>query len=204
MNRAIGVAVGALALIVVLVLGVVAIVGEGERQAGHEAGSEEGKASPPVREATAGGVKLTVDVTPDEGKVGELVQIAGRLVDAATGEPVRNVRYELVAWHLEEDKPVFRARIGSADGTFSWGHQFWDGTEHELRIVASPGDGGSRQFAPVTLRRVVAVEPVPPSVPVQLRALLYLLAVTAVGLVVGIQVGLRTGRRSAALRPRVA
>jgi hypothetical protein len=199
-RRQIGLAVGALALVLALVLGVIAILGETQRHGAHE--TEEAKA-PPVREVTAGGVRLTVDVQPPAGKVGELVQITGRLVDAATGEAVRNVRYQLVAWHLEDDVPVFRTTIGSADGTFAWRHQFWDGTEHEIRVIATPGEGTTRQFAPLTLRRAIAVEAVPPPLFVQLRALVYLLVVTAVGLVIGIQIGLRTGRRSA-VSPRAA
>lgn len=201
MRRTIGILAGAAALVVAVVLGAITIIGETERQGAH--GEGEAKA-PPVREVASSGVRLTVDVRPEHGKVGEVVQITGRLVDASTGEAVRNVQYQLVAWHLEDDVPVFRTRIGSADGTFRWGHQFWDGTEHEVRIIAQPGEGASRQFPALTLRRVVEVEAVPPAIFVQVRALLYLVAITAVGLVVGIQIGLRVRRPAVAPRAQPA
>jgi hypothetical protein len=181
--------VGGVAAIIAVALLVIAVLGEGQRY-GH-GGEEEPAAAPaPPREVTAGGVRLNVTLNPEEGKVGEVVTIQGRVTDMS-GAPIRNVRFELISHHLEDDVPIFRTTIVSADGTFNWGNQFWDGTEHELRITASPGPDASQQFSPLTLRREVVVEAVPPTVGNQLRSRFDLLLPVAIGLAVGIPLGLR-------------
>lgn len=184
-----GLIIAGAAAIIAIALLIIAVLGEGQRSPGH--GGEEAAPRPaPQNEVTAGGVRLNVTLSPEAGKVGEVVNIQGRVTDAS-GAPVRNVRFELISHHLEDDVPIFRTAFVAPDGTFSWGNQFWDGTEHELRITASPGPDASAQFGPLALRRVVEVEPVPPSVGNQLRALFWLLLPVALGLAIGVPLGLR-------------
>ncbi|MBI3973069.1 MAG: hypothetical protein HY332_17460 [Chloroflexi bacterium] len=187
-------AIAGVAAIAAIALLVVAVIGEGERYGGH--GEEEhAPQAAPQREVTNGGYKLSITLTPDAGKVGEVVTIVGRVADAS-GNMVRNVRFELTSHHLEDDVEVFKTTFVAPDGVFNWGNQFWDGTEHEIRITASPGPEASAQFAPLTLRRIVEVEAVPPSVGVQVRAMLWLLLPVALGLAAGIPLGLRAPRRA--------
>jgi hypothetical protein len=197
-------AIGGAAAIVAIALLVVLVMGETQRYGAHGAEHEAAPAVPPQREVSSGGFRLTVTLSPEEGKVGEVVTIQGRVTDAA-GAPVRNVRFEVVSHHLEDDADVFRATFLSPDGTFTWGYPFWDGTEHEIRVTAAPGPDASAPFSPLTLRRVVAVEPVPPPIGVQLRAMFWLLLITAAGLAVGLPLGLRAPMRGrVAVRPRAA
>jgi hypothetical protein len=188
-------ALAGLAAIVAVALLVVAFLGEGERGGGHAGEEHDSAAAPRANDVTSGGYRLAISLSPEAGKVGEIVTISGRVTDPS-GQPVRNVRYELVSHHLEDDVPVFRTGFVSADGTFSWGNQFWDGTEHELRIAASPADP-SAAFPQLRLTRVVDVEAVAPPLGVQVRALLWLLLPVALGTAIGIPLGLRAPRRPA-------
>jgi hypothetical protein len=195
--------IGGLAAILAVALLVVTILGEGQRGGAHQM-EETAPAPAPPGDVTSGGYRLAVSLSPEEGMVGEVVTITGRVTDPA-GAPVRNVRFELVSHHLEDDVDIFRTTFVSPDGTFSWGNQFWDGTEHEIRVTAGPGPDASAQFTPLTLRREVAVEPVPPPVGVQLRAMVWLLLPVVLGLAVGVPLGLRSpARRRAPVRGSTA
>ena len=187
--------IAGLAAIVAIALLVVAFLGEGQRGGAHVAEEHEAAApAPRQNNVTNGGYRLAISLSPDAGVVGEVVTITGRVTDAS-GQPVRNVRYELISHHLEDDVPIFRSTIVAPDGTFSWGNQFWDGTEHELRITASSADPAA-SFPQLRLVRVVDVEPLPPPVGVQVRALLWLLLPVALGTAIGIPLGLRAPARS--------
>lgn len=195
--------IGGLTAIVALGLLAILVLGETQRY-GHGDVEEHGapaSATAPLREVAGDGVRLSVSLTPEQGKVGEVVNILGRVTDT-TGNPVRNVRFELVSHHLEDDVDIFRTSVVGADGTFTWGNQFWDGTAHELRITASPGLEAPQQFSPLSLRRVVEVEAVPPGIGVQVRALLWLLLPVGLGLALGLPLGLRAPARRAATTRR--
>jgi len=196
--------IAGLAAIVAVALLVVAFLGEGQRGGAHVAEEHEAAAPAPRQNAvTSGGYRLAISLSPDAGVVGEVVTITGRVTDAS-GQPVRNVRYELISHHLEDDVPIFKSTIVAPDGTFSWGNQFWDGTEHELRITASSADPAA-SFPQLRLVRVVDVEPLPPPVGVQVRALLWLLLPVALGTAIGIPLGLRApARRVTNLRQTTA
>src|SRR5687768_13436641 len=127
--------VGGLAAIVAVALLVVVFLGEGQRGGVHEAEEEHAPAAAPQREVTSGGFRLTVTLTPEEGTVGEVVNITGRVTDMA-GNMVRNVRFQLTSHHLEDDVDIFKTSFIAPDGLFVWGNQFWDGTEHEMIVTA--------------------------------------------------------------------
>ncbi len=120
--------------------------------------------------------------------------LTGSLTDAS-GAPIRNVHYEMSILQIEDDKTVFATGTNSLDGTFSWNNDFWDGSEHNLKIVASPAAGSSVQFEPVTLEHVVDVTALAPPMRVKILGLLYLSAVVALGLVVGLMLARRRALR---------
>ena len=198
-RRTLGIVFGGLAAILAVALLIVTILGEGERGGGHDAGEMESAPAAPNRQTANAQVRFTLGVEPAEPAVGEVVTLSGRLVDAQTGQPVRNVRYEVTGQHLEDDVALFTARFSSLDGTFTWGYHFWDGVEYELRINVAPQPDSSVQFSPLFFRGPLDVTPVAPPVFIQLRSLFYLVAITGLGLVAGLW--LSTLRRA---RPSIA
>ena len=196
MGRATGLALGAIAAVLVVALLVLAVIGEGERSGGEE----EAAGPPTTTSAMSSDARLEVTLSPPHAKVSEVVMVTGKLVDTRTGAPIKQAQFQVVSWHVEDDFAVFDSTVGAIEGTFMWGVQFWDGAEHELRITARPAPGASVQFAPVTLNHLVEVEGVAPPLWVQIRATLYLVAVAAVGLVIGIPLGARV--RGMLARPR--
>ncbi len=111
------------------------------------------------------------------------------------GAPLTNVHYQISVVQIEDDKTVFAAETDAPDGTLNWTHDFWDGTEHSVKLVASPMAGTSANFEPVTLDYVVGVTPLAPPMRVKLLGTLYLLLPIILGLVIGIFLAQRAGRR---------
>lgn len=201
-RRALGLVAGGVAAILAAALLIITILGEGERGGTVEHGATPRTA--PVRQTANSQVQFNLTVSPEMPAVGEVATLAGGLVDAQTGQPVRNVRYEVTAQHLEDDVALFTARFASLDGTFTWGYHFWDGVEYELRITATPLPDSSVQFTPLSFRGPLDVTPVAPPVLVQLRSLLYLVALAGIGLVLGLVLAPRAPARSAPGRPVTA
>ncbi len=196
MGRATGLALGLIAAVLIVALLILAVIGEGERS-----GDEAETAGPPTTvTAESSNARLEVTLAPPHAKVSEVVMVTGKIVNASTGAAIEQAEFQVVSVHVEDDLAVFDSTVGASEGTFTWGVQFWDGAEHELRITARPAPGASVQFAPVTLQHLVEVEGVAPPLWGQIRATLYLVAVAAVGLVIGIPLGARV--RGTLARPR--
>ncbi len=124
-------------------------------------------------------------ITPSQPAI-----LTGLLTDS-NGAPIRNVHYEMSIVQIEDDKTVFATGTDSLDGAFAWNNDFWDGSEHNLKIVASPTAGSNVQFEPVTLEHVVEVTALAPPMRVKVLGLLYLSAVVALGLVAGLMLARR-------------
>ena len=186
-GRVLGWTLGVIAAVVTVALVIWLVVpGEIERSGG---GGKASEAPAATTSATTGNARLDVTLLPGAARVSEVVMVTGRLVDTTSGRPIKDVHFDLKSWRLEDDLAVFKATVGAVDGTFTWGEQFWDGAEHELRITARPAPGASVQSAPVELKSLVDVEGIAPPLWVQIRATLYLVAVAAIGLVIGIPLG---------------
>jgi len=198
-RRTLGLLIGGLAAILAIGLLIVTFLGETERGGGLAEEPNPAAQTPPNRQAANSQVRFTLQVEPDAPAVGEVVTLNGRLVDAQSGQPVRNVRYEVTGQHLEDDVALFTAKFASLDGTFAWGYHFWDGVEYELRINVSPQPDSSVQFSPLSFRGPLAVEAVAPPVSIQVRSLLYLVGITGLGLLAGLWLSrLRPARASVA------
>lgn len=196
MGRALWLALGAIAAVLIVALLILAVIGEGARSGGEEAAA----GPPATASATTGNVRLDLSLSPAHARVSEVVTITGKLVNTSTGNAIKNAQFELVSLHVEDNLSVFETTVVGTEGTFSWGVQFWDGAEHELTITARPAPGASGQFEPVELQHLVDMEGIAPPLWVQIRATLYLVGVAAVGLVIGIPLGSRL--RGALARPR--
>src|SRR6185295_18163187 len=112
--------------------------------------------------ATSGDAKLELTVaSPSAITPAQPANLTARLTDL-NGTPIKDVYFEVSIVQIEDDKTVFATGTDATDGQFSWGHDFWDGTEHTVKIVASPAAGAAAQFQPVTLEHVVPVTALAP------------------------------------------
>ncbi len=135
--------------------------------------------------ASNNGAKFELSVeAPQAITPSQPATLTGHLTDA-NGAPIRNVYYEVSIVQIEDDRTVFATSTDSADGAFSWTHDFWDGTEHTVKIAASPAAGSEAQFEPLTLEHVVDVTPLAPPLRVKVLGTLYLTAVIGLGMVAG-------------------
>ena len=141
--------------------------------------------------ASSAGAKLALSIqSPSAITPSQPAALTGSLTDAS-GAPIRNVHYEMSIVQIEDDKTVFATSTDSLDGAFVWNNDFWDGSEHNLKIVASPAAGSSTQFEPVTLEHVVEVTALAPPLRVKVLGLFYLSAVVALGLAAGLTLARR-------------
>ncbi len=141
------------------------------------------------------GRQLELAMSSDRGTVGQPVHFEGRVLDA-TGQTISGtVHYDLEVVNNEYGEVVFTTGFDVADASFVWDYQFWDGTEHGVRVLASPPAGASPTFTPLEFNQKFLVTPVPPPTWVQVRALAYLLILVAIGLVAGLSLGGRGSPR---------
>ncbi len=138
-------------------------------------------------QATSPEAHLDVEVSPGWGRVGMLNTVRVRVLDAA-GQP-QAATVQVVAWHLEDDHPVYTFRVNAPEGEATVRLQFFDGAPHELRVQATPAQGG-----PLDVRAPIEVEGLAPPTWLKLRVLALLLVPLVLGLAVGIQLGRRPVR----------
>ena len=141
--------------------------------------------APFTQEATAGDLTLVYEMAPGAGKVGAINRLAFRLVDAQ-GQPVPETTFDLVLWHIEDEKPIFATTLFAPEGVTSLDFQFFDGAEHEVRLSAQSPAGD------VSLARVVEVEGINPPMAVKVKTTLYMVLLVLAGILVGLR--LRLGR----------
>lgn len=127
-------------------------------------------------------------------RVGVPVPVRAALVDVATGAPLPGVRWDLTIDDAEHGTRVFSSSTTSPGVEFVGRFQFTDGAPHRVSLRARR-EGGARDgrdaAASVELAVLVGVEAVQPPTRVVVRALVMLLAVTALGLGVGFALSVR-------------
>lgn len=194
MRRLIWAVGGAVAVAVLLLTGILISIETG--LAGH-AEESEGQTTPMEFAGEAAGLKLMAVLSPAMPAVGETADLSAKLIDAS-GAPVRDVAYQVSAYHLEDEKDMVNIAFAAPDGTFTWTYQFFDGAAHELRILAAP-QGDAARFAPVSAVAEVDVMGLDPPLPVKLKTTFLLLVVVLVGIIVGLAI--RGGLRLRAASP---
>lgn len=133
-------------------------------------------------------VELILHISPGTTtSVTELTEISGEIKNAETGEPVKNAKVTINAWHIEDEKTMAEMELYVPDGTFAWSNRFFDGAEHKLTVSVTPAEGGQAAFAPFSTEVVIDVEGVGPPAPVVIKTLVYLLGIAAAGMVAGYQ-----------------
>lgn len=148
--------------------------------------------------ASSPGARLYLSIAaPSPITPSQPATLSAHLTDA-NGAPIQAVHYDVSVVQMEDVKTVFAASTDSVDGAINWTHDFWDGTDHMLKVVASPSAGSAVQFAPVTLEHVVGVIPLSPPLRVKLLGTLYFLVVMTLGTLAGTLLARRSAVRHAA------
>jgi len=136
--------------------------------------------------ASNAGIDLDFTMNPGAGKVGMLneLTLTARDVD---GQLIPNTNFDVKLWHIEDDKPVFSTNLFGKNGQANINFQFFDGAEHEVRVVAQ------NYIGEVSLARIVEVEGIQPPMSAKVKTAIYFVLIT----LFGIGAGLRLQRKGA-------
>lgn len=150
-------------------------------------GDEVSAVEPFTESVTNGDLTLTYAMNPGAGKVGTLNTLTFEATNN-NGVLVPDTTFEVKFWHIEDDKPVFATKLYAPAGQTQLDFQFFDGAEHEVRLVASNAIGT------VDLAKVVDVEGIDPPMPVKIKTTIYLVLVTFVGILIGLRIQVIRGK----------
>lgn len=151
-------------------------------------GGNVSSAEPFTQSATNGNVTLTYAMNPGAGRVGTLNQLNFSAADDS-GNPIPNTTFEVALWHIEDDKPVFATTLFAPTGKAHLEFQFFDGAEHDVRVLASNSLGNAQ------LARVIEVEGISPPLPVKIKTTLYLVLVVFAGILIGLRWQVAQGQK---------
>jgi hypothetical protein len=153
--------------------------------------ANQAKSGPQIKPLTAqqtnGPIHATLTITPGRGRVGTLNTVEVKL-STTDGNPVPG-EVTLVAWHVEDEKPVYTLHLPVKDRPAQVQMQFFDGAEHELRLEATTSDK-----ATVSLRIPIVVEALAPPFWLKIRIFVILMSVVVMGLLIGFRLGVGTQR----------
>jgi hypothetical protein len=180
-------------------LGLLVVVGLGLAGASVKTvqahGGGDGSDTPAFSEsATNGDLTVTYGMDPGAGRVGTL-NILTFIATDAQQQLVPDSTFEVTFWHIEDEKPVFATSLYAPDGETALTFQFFDGAEHELRVVAS------NTLGTVQLQRAVEVEGLDPPFLTKLKTTFYLALVTFIGVLIGLRIQVVQGGRKQTLAP---
>jgi hypothetical protein len=138
----------------------------------------------PVQQSQGLELRLVGD---DLATVGQPANFAVSLKDTTTGQPVKDVLFQVKAIALEDNLTVFAYQgIPDPSGKLAWQEQFFDGAPHKVEVKATPQPGSTRQFSPLQVAREIEVEGIAPPLFVRLISLAYFTAIVGIGLVIGL------------------
>jgi hypothetical protein len=140
------------------------------------------------------GLKLEI-AGDQQAIVGNPANLKVRLVEAKTGQPVKDVMFLVKASQSEKNWVAFAANLPAAEGQQTWQQQFFDGSPHKVEIEVSPQPKASRQFQPFKVSQEIEVEGVAPPLTVRLITLVYFTMVVAIGFAIGFLVKQRWVRK---------
>jgi len=134
---------------------------------------------------------IMVEMKIDNGKafVGKLCNITASATK--NGQALKNVKFDVGFYHHEDKKFVYKNTFYSKEGSLSFKHQFFDGAEHQIQLTASPISGDS--FSPSKIQMSIEVEGYQPPTSVLVKSLLFLVGLTAIGMVIGYVIAVKKG-----------
>jgi hypothetical protein len=143
---------------------------------GHHPGA---KSSDPIRETASGsGILLDFAMKPGAGKVGMLNELNFSAKDSQ-GLWIPDTVFVVGIRHIEDDKLVFFTSLLGKDGKAQLRFQFFDGAEHEIRVMAGNAQGQ------VQLSRVVEVEALHPPLLTKIKTTFYFVGIMLIGILAG-------------------
>lgn len=160
---------------------------------GHEEHQQRVK-QPAVFQSQGLELKLVGDV---HATVGQPAKLAALVLDAKTGQPVKDVNLSVKATPLDDDWIVFAYQsTPDSTGKLAWQQQFFDGAPHKIEVLVSPQPKALRQFKPFGVAQEIKVEAVATPLRVRLISLAYFTSIFGLGLALGLWQQQRRLRRS--------
>lgn len=143
--------------------------------------------------------KITESVVQLLGKenatVGQLNNFQIKAINTQTQKAIANLSLEIKAKQLEENLVVFKTQAETdTQGQFSWQHQFFDGSPHELTVTVSPKISSKNK--PLKIGKAIKVEAIHPPLFTRLISLGYMMLTVAIAFVSGFWI-----RRSREISP---
>jgi hypothetical protein len=163
-----------------LLLGLTLVSGSTFTAQAH-GGGDVSSVKPFSQQNTNGDLTLSYSMNPGAGRVGTLNHL-NLTATNGSGQLVPNTTFEVTLWHIEDEKPVFATTLIAPTGAADLEFQFFDGAEHEVRLVASNPAGT------VDLTRVVEVEGLSPPLPVKIKTMVYLVGLVLAGILIGLRI----------------
>jgi hypothetical protein len=151
-------------------------------------GGDVAQVEPFTESAANGDLTLTYGMSPGAGRVGTLNTMSFQASDSS-GALVADTTFEVNLWHIEDEKPVFSARLFAPRGQTEFKFQFFDGAEHEVRVTARNASGS------VGLARIVEVEGLDPPLAVKIKTTAYLVIVAFLGILIGLRIQFIRGKK---------
>lgn len=122
-----------------------------------------------------------------QATVGQLATQTVQVMDAATKQPITDVRLNVQSIALEHNELVFAYEgMPNAEGQLTWQEQFFDGAPHQVAVEIQPQPNSQRQFQPFKIADQVQVEAIAPPLHTRLITLSYFTAVFVLGLLLGL------------------
>jgi hypothetical protein len=143
---------------------------------------------PFTEQSRQGDLSLALTMSPGAGRVGTLNQLNFAVTDQA-GSLVPDTTFDITFWHVEDDKQVFATTLAAPEGETAFEFQFFDGAEHEVRVIAHNAAGT------VDLSKVVEVQALSPPLPLKIKTAIYLVLIVLVGIIIGLRLQLGQSRR---------
>lgn len=142
------------------------------------------------------GVSLNLEFDETGNVVGKMNPFVGRLIDPDGEAMDTPIDVDLTILHLEDDLAILKTHLTYPRGNLRFQNQFFDGSEHKLKLRVRSGSGAAL-FPSFVLERIIEVTAIDPPMNVVLKTLLLLAGIILFGVLVGLAAGKSLANRSA-------
>lgn len=170
--------------IVVAIVALLTVNISAEFAASHHHHHETAASASPIQQAQG----LTLQLVGDShATVGQLASLEVQATDAATGQPLNDVIFNVKAIQLEDNEPIWNYQgMPDATGKMTWQQQFFDGAPHRVEVVVAPQPSSPRQFQPFQASQDIEVDGIEPPMHTRLISLFYFTSIVVIGLLLSL------------------